>query len=466
MAKTACCKQNVTRIVSVIVLINSVMENNLLELAHQYFNEHTYSTLASEENISPDQAKKGIETVIPSLFLGFQRKAGHGLGSLLETLKSNFSGFNFSDVLRFSPPVQDVPQDGDTTRTVLSSLFGNTFDQVIPNTANFLGLNTNSLIRMFSAAIPAVVGALTSNGQRWDTTSIEADLNNNRSNFLKALPVGLPLNILGEEPKGPTIVKEEVVEVDPIVDPARDVLVEDPIVPTSRVRREEPPAALPPADEDRKKGAGLWWILLPIILLLLWFFFGKGCNREEAPVSDAHVDSLITDSVVNQDTTTSPMEVVRESIMVTLPNNTELNAYKGGIEDQLVQFLNSDYKSLSDEELKDRWFDFDNLNFETGTANILPESQVQLDNLVAILNAYPDAKVKLGGYTDKTGDEAINKKLSNDRAIAVKNAFDTKGVGDRVMATEGYGSEFAKYPADAPESDRVKDRRVAISVRK
>ena len=95
MAKTACCKQNVTRIVSVIVLINSVMENNLLELAHQYFNEHTYSTLASEENISPDQAKKGIETVIPSLFLGFQRKAGHGLGNLLETLKSNFSGFNF-----------------------------------------------------------------------------------------------------------------------------------------------------------------------------------------------------------------------------------------------------------------------------------------------------------------------------------------------------------------------------------
>lgn len=443
------------------------MENNLLQLAQSYFNEHTYSTLASEENISPEQAKRGIETVIPSLFLGFQRKSGHGLGNLLETLKSTFSGFNFSDVLRFSPPVQEVPQDGDTTRSLLSSLFGNAFDQVIPNTANFLGLNTNSLIRLFSAGIPAVIGALTSNGERWDTTSIEADLNNNRANFLKALPAGLPLNILGEEPKGPTIVPEEphVAPVDPIVDPARDVLVEDPIIPTSNVRRDDPPAALPPADEERKKGAGVWWILIPIILLLLWFFFGKGCNREEAPVSDAHVDSLITDSVVNQDTAIGT-EMVRESIMVTLPNDTVINAYKGGIEDQLVQFLNSDYKSLSDEELKDRWFDFDNLNFATGTANILPESQVQVDNLVAILNAFPDAKIKLGGYTDKTGDEAINKKLSNDRAIAVKNAFEAKGVGNRVMATEGYGSQFAKFPADAPESDRVTDRRVAVSVRK
>jgi len=438
------------------------MENNLIELAQSYFNEQTYSTLASQENISGEQVKRGIETVIPSLFLGLQRKSGHGLGSLLETLKSSFSGFNFSDVLRFSPPVQEVPQDGDTTRTVLSSLFGNSFDQVIPNTANFLGLNSNSLIRLFSAGIPAVIGALTSNGTRWDTTSIEADLNNNRSNFLKALPAGLPLNILGDDPKEPMVPKEEILTNETIVDPARDVLVEDPIIPASaHIRRNDDP----PREEEKKKGAGLWWILIPIILLLLWFFFGKGCNREEAPVSDAHVDSLITDTMVNE-AAVPTTEIVRESIMVTLPNDTVINAYKGGIEDQLVQFLNSDYKSLSDEELKDRWFDFDNLNFATGTANILPESQVQVDNLVAILAAFPDAKVKLGGYTDKTGDEAINKKLSNDRAIAVKNAFEAKGVGDRVMATEGYGSEFAKFPADAPESDRVKDRRVAISVRK
>lgn len=434
------------------------MENNLIQLAQSYFNEQTYGTLASQENISNEEAKRGIDTVIPSLFLGLQRKSGPELRNLLDTLKSKFSGFDFSDILRFSPTTQDVPQDGDTTRTVLSSLFGNTFDQVIPNTANFLGLNTNSLIRLFSAGIPAVIGALTSNGERWDNTSIEADLNNNRANFLKALPVGLPLNILGDDVRGP-VVEEEI-----IVDPVRDVIVEDPIIPATGNlgRRDVPPAPIE-REPERKKGAGFWWLLIPIILLLLWFFFGKGCNREETPVSDAHVDSLITDTTI---VTETPTELIRESIMVTLPNDTVINAYKGGIEDQLVQFLNSDYKTLSDDQLKERWFDFDNLNFETGTANILPESQVQLDNLVAILAAFPDAKVKVGGYTDKTGDEAVNQKLSNARALAVKDAFESRGVGNRVVETEGYGSQFANFPADAPESDRVKDRRVAISVRK
>ena len=438
------------------------MENNLLDLARSYFNEQTFSHLAGQENLSNDEVRRGIDTVLPTLFLGFQRHSGGGLKNILDTLRSRFSGFNFSDVTRFSPPEQAVPQDGDNTRSVLSSLFGGSFDQIIPNTASFLGINTNSLIRLFSAGLPAVVGALTSNGQRWDTTSIEADLNNNRSNFLKALPAGLPLNMLSDDPT--------LGRVEPIVDPVRDVVVEDPIVPTTahvdpRPTR-EPVQALPPA-EERKKGAGLWWLLIPIILLLLWFFFGKGCNREDAALTDStSVDTLITDTVVSTVPVTPADTIVRESIMVTLPNDVTINAYKGGIEDQLVQFLNSDYKTLSDEELKDRWFDFDNLNFELGTANILPESQVQLDNLVAILNAFPDAKVKVGGYTDKTGDEAINKKLSNDRAMAVKNAFDTKGVGDRVIATEGYGSQFAEFPAEAPESDRVKDRRVAISVRK
>src|SRR5690606_40331427 len=41
-----------------------------------YFTEHSYSTLASQENISVEQAKQGIDTVIPSLFLGLQKKSG------------------------------------------------------------------------------------------------------------------------------------------------------------------------------------------------------------------------------------------------------------------------------------------------------------------------------------------------------------------------------------------------------
>ena len=44
--------------------------------------------------------------------------------------------------------------------------------------------------------------------------------------------------------------------------------------------------------------------------------------------------------------------------MVTLPNGEEPDAYKGGIGDRLVAFPGSDWKLMSDEALKEKWFDF------------------------------------------------------------------------------------------------------------
>jgi len=132
----------------------------------------------------------------------------------------------------------------------------------------------------------------------------------------------------------------------------------------------------------------------------------------------------------------------------------------------MVAFLNEgEYKTMNEDQLKEKWFNFDDLNFEHNTANVLPESQKQLDNIAQILTAYPAVKVKIGGYTDKTGDEAINKKVSTDRAMAVKKFLDGKGLGKQVVGAEGYGSEFATHPADASEELRLTDRKVALSIR-
>ena len=49
-------------------------------------------------------------------------------------------------------------------------------------------------------------------------------------------------------------------------------------------------------------------------------------------------------------------------------------------------------------------------NFKFGTAEILQECMKEVENIEAILKAYPKVKVKIGGYTDKAGDEAANKK--------------------------------------------------------
>jgi outer membrane protein OmpA-like peptidoglycan-associated protein len=43
------------------------------------------------------------------------------------------------------------------------------------------------------------------------------------------------------------------------------------------------------------------------------------------------------------------------------------------------------------------------LRFDTGSTTLRPESQEQLDNIAANLTAYPDVRLKVGGYTDNVG---------------------------------------------------------------
>lgn len=150
------------------------------------------------------------------------------------------------------------------------------------------------------------------------------------------------------------------------------------------------------------------------------------------------------------------------SIKVKIADGTELDAHKGGIEDKLVAFLSD----ASSKGAKDVWFDFDNLNFKTGSAELTEESHAQVKNIAAILKAYPSLKVKIGGYTDKTGDSIANMKLSQSRADAVLAALKAIGANAaQLVGAEGYGSMYAKAAADAPDAERQKDRHISLGIR-
>jgi uncharacterized protein YidB (DUF937 family)/outer membrane protein OmpA-like peptidoglycan-associated protein len=168
---------------------------------------------------------------------------------------------------------------------------------------------------------------------------------------------------------------------------------------------------------------------------------------------------------MGDDANAKPAET-RELGEVTLPDGTKLQAYPGGIEDQLVKFISSDYKTADEAALKDKWFNFDDLNFEHATTKLTPESKRQLDNIVAILKAFPDVKIKIGGYTDKTGDDAANLKLSDSRAKAVQDALKAAGVGAQVPEAEGYGEQFATVDEGASDEARAVDRKTAIRLLK
>ncbi|MDO4763714.1 MAG: OmpA family protein [Flavobacteriaceae bacterium] len=180
------------------------------------------------------------------------------------------------------------------------------------------------------------------------------------------------------------------------------------------------------------------------------------CKKEEKKVEKTEE---IIEQPITQETPNDAVSLVEMDL-----KGTKLQVSHGSLEQNVVEFLNSgSYEKATEDELKEKWYDLRDVNFEMGSATALTQgSQKQLDNLVAILKAYPTAKIKIGGYTDKTGNEDSNKKISQARAEFIKAELEKAGVGAQVVSAEGYGSEFAKVAADASDEERATDRKMSI----
>lgn len=145
-------------------------------------------------------------------------------------------------------------------------------------------------------------------------------------------------------------------------------------------------------------------------------------------------------------------------------NGVALKGFANGMEDSMIKYLKSgQYAAATEDGLKNTWYNFDNVNFKTGSSNQLEAgSHEQLENLAKILKAYSDVKIKIGGYTDKTGDEAKNLKLSQDRANFIKAELSKLGATAQIVSAEGYGSQFAHVDAKASDSERASDRKMSV----
>jgi len=129
------------------------------------------------------------------------------------------------------------------------------------------------------------------------------------------------------------------------------------------------------------------------------------------------------------------------------------------VEARLVQFLNETSSPVSETT----WFDFDRLLFDAGKATLQAASQEQLANVAAILKAYPLIRIRIGGYTDNTGDPAINLRLSEERADNVMDELVRLGIDPDRMSARGYG-EQNPVADNATEEGRQKNRRISLRV--
>ncbi len=103
--------------------------------------------------------------------------------------------------------------------------------------------------------------------------------------------------------------------------------------------------------------------------------------------------------------------------------------------------------------------------FFDSNKNILTEADLkELPKAVAFVKKYPGAKIRLDGYTDSTGTDAYNMKLSERRATAVRDYLIKEvGVESSKITAVGHGEADPVADNKTPEG-RAKNRRVEISI--
>jgi OmpA-OmpF porin, OOP family len=392
---------------------------------------------------SSENTQSAVSAAMPTLLGGIMEKASttEGAGSILNLLKDgghdgSLLG-NLSGLLGSGDGISGLLSGGSG---IISSLLGDKVGGIVDLIANVSGIKKSSSSSLLSLAAPILMGVLGKqvSSQGLGLSGLANMLMGQKDAVKAALPAGagsiLNMAGLGDFVGGAKTTASNVVNE---------------------------------VEETTGGGFNFWPWLIGAGLLLGGWYFMKGCNKSET--AEAVTDSLAVTADMATDSLSSMASAIGDSASATvaaaadfakkLSSGFEIKGSSTGIENQLISFIEDASKPVD----KTTWFNFDNMLFDTGKATIKPESQVQVTNIAEILKAFPNVKLKIGGYTDNVGNEASNMKLSEARAKAVVAAVSALGVDASRMEAEGYGPQHPVASNDTEEG-RAQNRRIAARV--
>jgi peptidoglycan-binding protein ArfA len=103
------------------------------------------------------------------------------------------------------------------------------------------------------------------------------------------------------------------------------------------------------------------------------------------------------------------------------------------------------------------------ITFDSAGSALSPAVKQTLDEVADKLKACPGVNVTVNGYTDNTGDDAVNMSLSTNRADAVADYLVARGVSRDHLTAKGLGAADPIADNGSPDG-QAKNRRVEIAV--
>jgi OmpA-OmpF porin, OOP family len=393
------------------------MAIDLIDLVKGYLTPDVIEKAATHVGESSAATQKALAGSVPALVgaLANTASTNEGAQQLVRMLDAEkYDGSLLNNVTSLFGGGMATQSALSTGKGILESLFGAKLGGVADLIARFAGIRTGSASSLLALAAPLVMHVL--GKQRASAgpgaASVASLLREQKSFLAGMVPAGLG-SLLGWSD-----LTSAVSEFGSSAGGA-----------ASRITREVARAAPAPTRAA--------WVL-PVIIL----------------------GALVLGAIawLNWPTTTPVRQAARKLSEVSLPGGVRISVPEGSFNFSVANWL----ASSTDTSVPKR-FVFEDLNFETGSTQLTPESVATVDSLVAILKAYPSVSVTLEGYTDTTGEPTANKQLSLDRAVAVKELMVKGGIANSRIASAGYGQENPVANNDT-EQGRAKNRRLELVV--
>jgi outer membrane protein OmpA-like peptidoglycan-associated protein len=383
------------------------MAVNLIETAKGLLTPDVISKISSIIGETPAKTQQALGAVVPTLAgVACNEASTPGGASKLFNLVTSTQlpsdlHSNLGGLLSGGAATDGLLKTGSG---LITSILGDRAGAVANVLAETAGIRFSSASTLLNLAAPLLFGVL---GRHLSTAAVGASslsslLSGHRDSILQAVPAGLG-SALGLNSNANICGAAPVAAVRPMA-------VAEPV----------------------KKGFPIWAWLLPLLALIAGLLFWRSCNTPTGP----------------------------KMASISLPCGTVLSVEEGFFTYNLANFM----LKGPDSELPKN-FVFDHLNFDTASTTLTPESKPTVTDLIAIMKCFPTMTVQLEGHTDNTGDPEANKKLSVDRAEAVKALLVAGGIDAARIKTAGWGQEKPIASNDTEEG-KAKNRRTELTVTK